>query len=161
MAIKKKSIHKKKEIFEVQSATAMRSLGADIARSIVALPRPAKAVVITLTGDLGAGKTTFTQGFLKELGVRRRIISPTFLIIRPYDLERTVYTKAYHLDCYRLKKPEELLSLGFKEMLADPHAIILIEWPEIIEHQLPAHTLALMFKHPEKGSHRMVQLSRK
>lgn len=143
----------------IASASAMKSLGAQVARSISLAPPAAGARVVALEGDLGAGKTTFTQGFLKQLGVRRRIISPTFLIIRAYDIKAKSFIRAFHIDCYRLNKPSELLSLGFAEMLKDPAHIILVEWPALIKEYLPAGTRWIKISHPEKGTHREVSLS--
>src|SRR3989338_10325790 len=73
-----------------------------------------RATIIALHGDLGAGKTTFVQGFMKALGVRHHITSPTFLIIRKYEISTPLrrglahYHHAYHLDLYRIHKPKEL-----------------------------------------------------
>ncbi len=135
----------------------MRAFGAKMAREILAEPSGNQAKVIALVGDLGAGKTTFTQGFLKELGVKRSIISPTFLIIRPYKLSAINYKLALHIDCYRLNNLTELLSLGFKEMLANPENIVLIEWPEMAKEILPDDTTWIKIEHPEKGSSRTVK----
>lgn len=122
--------------------------------------KPAKhATVIGLVGDLGAGKTTFTQGFLKKLGVKRRVISPTFLIIRSYPLLASRFTRAFHIDCYRLKKPAELFALGLQEILNDPKHIVLIEWPELIKKYLPRDTRWIEISHPKKGTHRTIKVS--
>ena len=93
--------------------------------------------IFALVGDLGSGKTTFTQAFLRALGVRGKITSPTFLIFKSYNLKSKIYKTAYHIDCYRLNNPEELLSLGLKKILADPKNIILIEWADRIKKTLP------------------------
>ncbi len=141
----------------------MRAFGARVAREIYSsFSKGGMATVVALTGDLGAGKTTFAQGFLKALGVKRRIISPTFLIIRPYHLPSTLYpnpyTLVFHIDCYRLRKSQELLSLGLKEILANPRHIVLIEWPELIKKYLPRNTHWITIEHPKKGTHRIVRL---
>lgn len=102
--------------------------------------------IFALVGDLGAGKTTFTQAFLRALGVKSKITSPTFLIIKNYamptgrqelGIKNQEYKKAYHIDCYRLNNEKELLSLGFKKILADPKNIVLIEWADKIKDSLP------------------------
>lgn len=126
-----------------------------------------RAKVIALQGDLGAGKTTFTQGFLKALGVTHHVTSPTFLIVRKYEistpLQRGVahYHHAYHFDLYRIQKPKELLDLGFKKIISDPHAIVLIEWPERIEKILPKNTVWIHFEHGKNASQRLIRLRRK
>ena len=125
-----------------------------------------KAKVIALHGDLGAGKTTFTQGFMKALGVKHRITSPTFLIIRKYEISMPFnpgiahYHHAYHLDLYRIYKPKELLDLGFKKILQDPHAVILIEWPERIKKLLPKKDLTwIVLEHGKTKNERIIETS--
>lgn len=113
---------------------------------------------IALTGDLGAGKTTFIQGFANGLGIKRSLLSPTFLIIRSYRLKTKNYKLLYHIDCYRLKKPAELTTLGFKGILADPKNIILIEWAEKIKKLLPKNTLWLKFSHGQKENERIIEI---
>lgn len=146
----------KSQVIKIQNATAMQNFAAELAREIVAEPAGKNAKVIALVGNLGAGKTTFTQGFLKALGVKRRVISPTFLIIRPYDIKAGDYSRAFHIDCYRLNNSIELLSLGLREILKNPENIVLIEWPELIKGELPKDTKWIQIEHPEKGTHRMV-----
>lgn len=143
----------------IASAAAMQKFAAATARRIAREQPGAHARVVALVGDLGAGKTTFVQGFLKELGVRRRIISPTFLIIRPYKLQAISYKLAFHIDCYRLNNARELLSLGFMEILKNPQHVVLIEWPEIMKKYLPRSTRWVRIEHPRTGSHRIVSLS--
>jgi len=103
--------------------------------------------IFTLSGNLGAGKTTFVQGLAKALKIKNKILSPTFLIIKEFKIpKKTPFEKFYHIDCYRLENPEELLSLGFKEMIANPKNLIFIEWPEKIKKILPKKTVWLKFK---------------
>ncbi len=156
--MKQKTMKGGKKI-QIKNAVAMQKFAAEMARELIAQPLGKHAKVISLTGNLGAGKTTFTQGFLRELGVRRRIISPTFLIIRPYDLKADEYARAFHIDCYRLQKPQELAALGFKEILENPANIVLIEWPEIVSELLPREIVRIAIEHPESGSTRKVQIA--
>lgn len=105
-------------------------------------------LVIALEGDLGAGKTTFTQAFTKALGVSEKVKSPTFVLMKKYDLADVPgYSKLYHLDCYRLHGPVELQPLGIEEIFKKPGAIILIEWAERIENILPAKHVTIRFEH--------------
>lgn len=88
--------------------------------------------IISLSGDLGAGKTTFVQGLATALGVDRRVTSPTFTIVHEYSGRYPIV----HLDVYRLDSFQEVLDLGFEEFL-DPAAIVLLEWGDAIEPLLP------------------------
>jgi tRNA threonylcarbamoyladenosine biosynthesis protein TsaE len=98
------------------------------------------ATVIGLYGDLGAGKTSFTQGLAKALGVLENVVSPTFVIEKIYQLENSVFEHLIHIDAYRIEKSEELLNLGFKKIITDPKNLIVIEWPDRISDILPEHT---------------------
>jgi len=108
-----------------------------------------KALVLGLIGDLGGGKTTFLQGFAKGLGIKEKILSPSFVIIKKYP----IFTKTYnlkpktfvHIDCYRIGKPKEILDLGFKEIISDPKNIVAIEWADRIKKILPQKILILKF----------------
>lgn len=86
--------------------------------------------IITLTGPLGAGKTTLIQGIAQGLGIKERIISPTFILMRQYPLPSTKSGKFYHLDLYRLEGKENIQGLGLEEIFANPNNIVLIEWAE-------------------------------
>lgn len=91
--------------------------------------------IIALYGDLGAGKTTFVQGFAKALGILDKIISPTFVYIRQHPIpEKNRWF--YHIDLYRLEDPNDQ-SLGLKDLLKDSSNIIVIEWPEKLGKNLP------------------------
>ncbi|WP_342387657.1 tRNA (adenosine(37)-N6)-threonylcarbamoyltransferase complex ATPase subunit type 1 TsaE [Salinicoccus bachuensis] len=92
--------------------------------------------VILLSGDLGAGKTTFTQFLGRALGVKRRMSSPTFNIIKSYDGKCTVH----HMDCYRLEESDE--DLGFDEYFNEDD-ISIVEWPIYIEEFLPDEHLSI------------------
>ncbi len=120
--------------------------------------------MIALEGELGTGKTTFTKAFLKTLGVRESVTSPTFILFRPYvlpstHLRATSYALAYHLDCYRLEDPKELLKLGLKEMIANPKHIVIIEWAERVKKFLPKSAIWIQIAHGTKKSERKVSFS--
>lgn len=88
-----------------------------------------QALLFVLQGELGAGKTTFAQGFAAGVGITDRIISPTFLIVKSYPVPFTERT-LYHIDCYRLGNLQDLTELGWQEIMMNPQHIVLLEWPE-------------------------------
>ena len=98
--------------------------------------------VIALNGDLGSGKTTFSQGFAKGLGVDQHVGSPTFKLVSEYS-GSTI--KLYHVDCYRLRSGEEFLNLGGENLLLPHDGITLIEWANIIEELLPLDSIEIKF----------------
>ncbi|MBI3046192.1 MAG: tRNA (adenosine(37)-N6)-threonylcarbamoyltransferase complex ATPase subunit type 1 TsaE [Candidatus Harrisonbacteria bacterium] len=153
-----------------KSKTQTQKFAARLVNKILKARRPEqsrRATIIALHGDLGAGKTTFVQGFMKALEVKHRVTSPTFLIIRKYEIStplkknRPHYHHAYHLDLYRIHKPKELLDLGFKKTLQDPHAIVLIEWPERIKKLLPKNTIWINFEHGKNEKERIIRVKHK
>ena len=94
---------------------------------------PAKntgATFVALSGELGAGKTTFVQTLAKELGVKEIVQSPTYVLMKRYDISYRQFRALIHIDLYRLEKPEELVALQLDTVLNDPHNLICIEWPE-------------------------------
>lgn len=113
------------------------------------------ALVFALSGDLGTGKTTFSKGFIAGAGVKRKITSPTFVLVKSYKIKSY---KIYHIDCYRIKKPKELFDSGLEEILKNPKNIVLIEWPEIIKKYLPKGAIWIEFKHGEKINERIIKL---
>lgn len=112
-----------------------------------------KALILALQGDLGSGKTTFVQGLAKALNIKKRITSPTFVIMKRFK-------NFYHFDCYRIDRPEEILELGWQEIINNPKNIVVIEWPEKIKKFLPKQTHFLKFKFITE-THREVKLLKK
>ena len=123
---------------------------------LVAKIKNKNSLVLALQGDLGGGKTTFAQGFLRGAGIRKKITSPTFVLVKTYNLKPATYNKIYHIDCYRLKTAKEILDLGLKDILANPENIILIEWPEKIKKHLPKNHILVEFKHGKKENERII-----
>jgi len=120
-------------------------------------PRNKNATAVALQGDLGAGKTTFTQGFLRGLGIKRRAVSPTFIIMRRYKISNSQFKNLYHFDAYRLKQASDLEALEFKMIMANLENIILIEWPERIKEILPKHAKWIKFAHGKKENERVIR----
>ena len=95
------------------------------------------ALVIALEGDLGGGKTTFAQGFAKGLGIREKILSPTFVILKRFMLHVSCFKNFVHMDAYRVESTRELRVLGWQDILKDREAIVLVEWADRIKKALP------------------------
>ena len=140
----------------IKSVRAMRVFASGIAKDIVASPKKKTATVIGLVGNLGAGKTAFTGGFLRALGVKGSVLSPTFVLMRNYALRSTHYKVAYHIDAYRLDHPKELLAIGFKELIKNPNAIVLVEWANQVKKIMPAGTKWIEIKHGQGKTERVV-----
>ena len=102
------------------------------------------ATIIALSGDLGAGKTTFAKVLAKQLGVDEEVTSPTFVIERIYQLPvGQKFARLIHIDAYRLEGAHQLEVLGWKEISADPSNLILIEWPEMVEGVIPKGSIKI------------------
>lgn len=99
--------------------------------------------IVCLYGDLGAGKTTLAQGIARGLGIKQDVLSPTFILMRRYDLKNRFF---YHIDLYRLNDLEEIKGLGIEEIVEDTNNIVLIEWPEKIAHLLPRRRWEIKFE---------------
>ena len=104
-----------------------------------------KAFIIGLIGDLGGGKTTFLQGFAKELNIKEKILSPTFVILKRFKIKHHTFKEFYHIDCYRLRKAGDLLNLGLKEAVCDNAHIIALEWADKIKKIIPKKSIIIKF----------------
>jgi tRNA threonylcarbamoyladenosine biosynthesis protein TsaE len=131
-----------------------KKIGAKLAQKIIKI-KTKNAIVAALFGDLGSGKTTLIKGFLFALGIRKKIISPTFILMRKFHLKK-FNKNVYHLDLYRILKNKDLKILNLDELIKDPQNILLIEWPEKILKKLPKKTIKLYLKHGNKESEREI-----
>ena len=112
------------------------------------------ALIISLEGDLGAGKTEFMKGIAESLKLKNDVLSPTFLIMKNIDLPEKYHNNfscLWHLDCYRLKNLKELKSLGFEDIIKDKKNLIFIEWGQKIKKLLPAKSWVIKFKTLDKN----------
>ena len=123
--------------YRFTSVTETQSFAADLANSLPA------GIVIALIGNLGSGKTTFTQGFAKGLGISENVGSPTFKLVSEYDGQKG---KLIHVDAYRLEGIDDFLNIGGEDILATPKAIILIEWGDKLESILPPDAIRISFE---------------
>ena len=103
------------------------------------------ATVVGLYGNLGAGKTSFTQCIAKALGVGEKVLSPTFVIEKIYEIRDKRYDHLIHIDAYRIESSDELVHLGWKEIVSSPKNLVLIEWPERVADIMPSH-IQICFK---------------
>lgn len=106
---------------------------------------------------MGSGKTTFVQGFLRGLGYKGRIASPTFVIWKRFGIKNPRFKNVYHVDAYRLKTSADLDPLGFKELLRDPQNIFLVEWAGNIKSIL-GKSKRIKFEHGKKENERKIKM---
>lgn len=131
----------------IRDEAAMLALGAELAQ------RFPEGGLITLHGDLGAGKTTLVRGLLRELGHTGVVKSPTYTLVEPYQLNGR---DIYHFDLYRLADPEELEYMGIRDYLR-PDSLCLVEWPEKAGGLLPDADLKVFIRHA--GTERLLELT--
>lgn len=128
--------------YSTHSAEETKALGKQIAKEL----NP--GTLLCLQGDLGAGKTTFTQGLLEGLGAKRPYVSPTFVLMKQYDLDEPSaqgIERIYHADAYRVEE-KDFQELGFREWCEDQKGIVILEWPEKIENLLPEKRMNISFR---------------
>lgn len=172
--MRKKTFFKQKYLSKSPSQT--RAIGLILAKRILrSKKKKERAFILGLKGDLGGGKTTFLQGFAKGLGVEEKILSPTFIILKKFEIRLiaeqspTVRTQQgakrlvrnqpfresqatakfevfYHIDCYRIKDAKEILDLGFREIVSNSSNIVAIEWVDRVSKIIPPNSLALDFR---------------
>lgn len=120
----------------------------DFAQKLVETHFNAKTggVILALSGELGAGKTAFVQQLGNVLGVQEQITSPTFTIMRQYDIDAVGFTNLVHIDAYRIQDKSELGPLRFEELFTETNAIVCIEWPSQLGIELPNKTIRLQFE---------------
>lgn len=128
------------------------------ARKLVASLTTGGAVL--LAGELGAGKTTFVQGLAEALGIQRIITSPTFTLLNVYDTAHPVTKQLVHIDLYRIEDSAAIAELDLPTWLANPHALVVVEWPERAPDLWRAHTLGtIRFQLGATINHRELEVS--
>jgi tRNA threonylcarbamoyladenosine biosynthesis protein TsaE len=132
--------------FLTKSEKATEKLGEKIGKKILKEKLDKTAKILALEGDLGGGKTTFLKGFAKGLGIKEKILSPTFILFRKFQIPNSKFQNFYHIDCYRIEKEREILNLGFREIIKDPKNIVAIEWADKIKKILPKKVIKIKFK---------------
>ena len=124
-------------IYHCQSVEQTQDLAKKLAKKI----HPGS--IISLIGDLGTGKTTFTKGFARQIGIKDHVTSPTFKLISEYQSPNC---KLYHIDAYRMDGPEDFLNIGGEEYLTSKDSITIIEWGDLLHELLPSRTITINFK---------------
>ena len=140
-----------------QSEKQTQKIAGSLVQKIIKTKLGKNAIVIALEGELGAGKTTFVKGFAKALGIKSHITSPTFVILKKFQIPRFAKASArransrfqilFHIDAYRLHNHRDLITLGIKEIIADPANIVLIEWAERVKKILPKKYIGVHIDH--------------
>lgn len=147
----------------ISSIPELETYAKGVLESLSGLPHEG-AVVLALAGDLGAGKTAFVKAVAKELGITEHITSPTFVIMKMYDLlvegnkatrQQFGFKTLVHIDAYRLESAHELEVLGWKELCADPDALIAIEWPEKVPGAIPQNAHHFVFEHIDETTRKI------
>ncbi|MCR4261211.1 MAG: tRNA (adenosine(37)-N6)-threonylcarbamoyltransferase complex ATPase subunit type 1 TsaE [Candidatus Colwellbacteria bacterium] len=139
-----------------KSAKETGSIAKNIAAEITNKEKP---VILALSGDLGAGKTTFTQSFAKALGVKKRILSPTFLIMKRFPIAQNNFKNLYHIDAYRVRAAD-LEKLGIQEIFKGQN-IVLIEWADRVKEILPKSAIWIKFEHGRQENERQITINRR
>ena len=137
------------EKFVTKNFRETQKFGEKFAKDVLSLSQKKTAVAIALSGNLGAGKTTFLQGFAKGLGIKEKILSPTFVIMKRFKIKKGNF---YHIDCYRINNPKNILELDFEKIISDSKNIVAIEWPEKIKKLLPKKSVMIRYKLIDKNT---------
>lgn len=145
-----------KRKFLTNNPRQTQKMGEILARESLKISSKRKALVFGLIGDLGGGKTTFLQGFAKGLGIKEKILSPTFVIMKRFFIPHTSFTNFYHIDCYRIKNPKEVSDLGFREIVKNPKNIVAIEWADKIQKIIPKETIWVKFEFISKNRRKII-----
>ena len=137
-----------------KSAEETEKLGEDLGNSYSEIGSRTPRVIVCV-GDLGSGKTTLVKGVGKGLGLHGRLLSPTFIIVRRYDLSKVSHLSfLYHLDLYRTQTAQDAIAIGITEMLADTDAVTVIEWPDRLERmKIEQPVLVVTLQTRDDGHH--------
>ena len=122
-----------------------QNLAEGFAKDLIGRGKEKTATVVGLYGDLGSGKTAFTQFVAEAFGVKEEVTSPTFIIEKIYNLpagrqeQIASFSTFVHVDAYRLDNGDDLKKIGFEKVLKNPDTLVFIEWPERVLEILPNH----------------------
>ena len=131
----------RQRIWDISSLIGLEKAAEEVLADVKSAPNRGQAAVLALSGDLGAGKTTFTQTLARLLGITESITSPTFVIMKKYEVEGDPrFRHLVHVDAYRLNSIEELQVLHFETELGEANSLVVVEWAEKVREILPADT---------------------
>jgi tRNA threonylcarbamoyladenosine biosynthesis protein TsaE len=119
-------------------------------------PKGEGATLVTLSGELGAGKTAFTKAVAQALGISDAVTSPTFVLEKIYLLSGKAFSRLIHIDAYRLNSGSELSPLGFSALMSDAGNLVVLEWPEKVTSALPTPAVRISLQVEENGARRMI-----
>jgi len=136
---------KEKEIKEISEKLLNKIFDGDFSRG----------KIVAFSGNLGAGKTTLTQEIAKQLGIKENVISPTFVIMKIYYVNKnskyySKFKRFIHIDAYRLTSGSELLKIGWEEIISDKDNLVIIEWPENVKECLDKNTYWVKLGHVDE-----------
>jgi len=137
-------------IFQSTSAEVTRAFARQVLSQVK--PDSHRATILALAGELGAGKTAFTQGLASTLGIKSGVTSPTFVLSKKYKIaparaEQTGFKQLIHFDFYRLLDGHDLLALGWADLLTEPSNLIVVEWPEQVGEKIFKQAKLIEFFH--------------
>lgn len=120
-----------------------------------------KPLIFYLTGELGAGKTHFVKGLAEELGITDNITSPTFVLMKKYEIapdnaaQQAGKTLFFHIDCYRIYDAEDARQIGLDKVLENSHAVVAVEWAERIEEIVPKPYWKIKMEHTDDNNRKI------
>lgn len=148
----KESTPQESWVFKSNSPEQTRSFSTRFAKAVLRCGPGKKAAVIALQGELGSGKTTFLQGFARGLGIKEKVLSPSFVIMKKLKIpsyrphaSRFRFRDFYHFDCYRIDNQKELLALGLREIITRPQNIVVVEWADRVHGAIPRDSTWIRF----------------
>jgi tRNA threonylcarbamoyladenosine biosynthesis protein TsaE len=149
----------KKQILKSESLEDTIKIASDFAKTLKG------GDVVALYGDLGSGKTTFVQAVAKALGIREQIVSPSFILVRSYEIPKNNTSKSagrrfIHIDLYRLESADDLRSVDFSEMSSDSGSLVMIEWAQKAKRVLPEKRIDIHIVYKEEGE-REIEIERR
>lgn len=144
-----------------QSPRETSNLAKLLAEELLKTKPGKKVLVVGFVGELGTGKTIFIKSFLRALGVKERVASPTFIFFRRYRLRLKYYENIWHFDVYRLNSPKGVREIGLREAINHDKNLVIVEWANKIKGILPKGTIWVEFKHGVKSNERHITFNRR